>query len=174
MIMKNLARGSVIFSLVTLIGFLFYFQSTAIAEDTFSIANDSTRNVQLDQIQENNNQINTQQNNKEENIIEPILNNSINSSVLSEGRSFRATAYCLKGRTATGGSVRRGIVAADRRVLPLGTRIQISAGAYSGIYTVTDTGGAVKGRTIDIWVPSCSEANRFGRRTVLVSVVGKK
>jgi 3D (Asp-Asp-Asp) domain-containing protein len=172
--MKNLARGSVIFSLVTLIGFLFYFQSTAIAEDTFSIANDSTRNVQLDQIQENNNQINTQQNNKEENIIEPILNNSINSSVLSEGRSFRATAYCLKGRTATGGSVRRGIVAADRRVLPLGTRIQISAGAYSGIYTVTDTGGAVKGRTIDIWVPSCSEANRFGRRTVLVSVVGKK
>lgn len=172
--MKNLARGSVIFSMVALIGFLFYFQSTAIAEDTFSIANDSTRNVQLDQIQENNNQINTQQNNQQENIIEPILDNSINSSVLSEGRSFRATAYCLKGRTATGGSVRRGIVAADRRVLPLGTRIQISAGAYSGIYTVTDTGGAVKGRVLDIWMPSCAEANRFGRRNVLVSIVGKK
>jgi len=171
--MKNLARGSVIFSLVALIGFLFYFQSTAIAEDTFSIANDSTRNVQLDQTQENNNQINTQQNNQE-NIIEPILNNSINNPVLSEERSFRATAYCLKGRTATGGSVRRGIVAADRRVLPLGTRIQISAGNYSGIYTVADTGGAVRGRTIDIWVPSCSEANRFGRKTILVSVVGKK
>lgn len=172
--MKNLARGSVIFSMVALIGFLFYFQSTAIAEDTFSIANDSTRNVQLDQIQENNNQINTQQNNQQENIIEPILDNSINSSVLSEGRSFRATAYCLKGRTATGGSVRRGIVAADRRVLPLGTRIQVSAGSYSGIYTVADTGGAVKGRVLDIWMPSCAEANRFGRRNVLVSIVGKK
>ncbi len=173
--MKNLARGSVIFSLVALIGFMFYFQSTAIAEDTFSIANDSPRNIQLDQIQENNNQINTQQNNQQENTIEPILNNNINNNpVLSEGRSFRATAYCLKGRTASGGSVRRGIVAADRRVLPLGTRIQISAGAYSGTYTVTDTGGAVRGRTIDIWMPSCSEANRFGRRTILVSVLGKK
>jgi 3D (Asp-Asp-Asp) domain-containing protein len=162
MIMKNLARGSVIFSLV------------ALAEDTISIANDSTRNVQLASIQENNNQINQQENNQQENIIEPILNNSINNSVLSEGRSFRATAYCLKGRTATGGSVRRGIVAADRRVLPLGTRIQVSAGTYSGTYTVADTGGAVKGRVLDIWVPSCAEANRFGRRTVLVSVVGKK
>jgi 3D (Asp-Asp-Asp) domain-containing protein len=173
--MKNLARGSVIFSLVAMIGFLFYFQSTAIAEDnTFSIANDSTRNVQLASIQENNNQINTQETATEENITEPILNNSINTPVLSEGRSFRATAYCLKGRTATGGSVRRGIVAADRRVLPLGTRIQLSAGAYSGVYTVADTGGSVRGRTIDIWVPSCSEANRFGRRTVMVSVVGKK
>ena len=167
--MKNLARGSVIFSLVALIGFLFYFQSTAIAEDTFSIANDSTRNVQLDQIQEN-----IQSNNTEENIIEPILNNTINNPILSEARSFRATAYCLKGRTATGGGVRRGIVAADRRVLPLGTRIQISAGAYSGTYTVADTGGAVKGRILDIWMPSCAEANRFGRRTVMVSVLGRK
>jgi 3D (Asp-Asp-Asp) domain-containing protein len=173
--MKNLARGSVIFSLVALIGFMFYFQSTAIAEDTFSIANDSTRNVQLDQIQENNNQINTQQNNQQENIIEPILNNSNNNNaILSEGRAFRATAYCLKGRTATGGSVRRGIVAADRRVLPLGTRIQVSAGAYSGTYTVADTGSRVRGRILDIWMPSCSEANRFGRRTVMVNVVNKK
>lgn len=173
--MKNLARGSVIFSLVALIGFLFYFQSSAIAEDTRRIANDSPRNIQLEPVQENNNQINTQQNNKEETNTEPISNNSTkNNAVLSEGRSFRATAYCLKGKTASGGSVRRGIVAADRRVLPLGTRIKLSAGAYSGNYTVSDTGGAVKGRTIDIWMPSCAEANRFGRKTVLVSVVGKK
>lgn len=165
--MKNLARGSVIFSLVALIGFLFYFQSTAIAEGTFSIANDSKGNIQQEETQ-----LNT--NNTEENIIEPILNNTINTPILSEARSFRATAYCLKGRTATGGGVRRGIVAADRRVLPLGTRIQISAGAYSGTYTVADTGGSVRGRTIDIWVPSCSEANRFGRKTVMVSVMGRK
>jgi 3D (Asp-Asp-Asp) domain-containing protein len=174
MIMKNLARGSVIFGLVALIGFLFYFQSTAIADDTRRIANDSKGNIQLEEIQEeNNNKINTQQNNQE-NITESILKNNTNNSVLSEGRSFRATAYCLRGKTATGGSVRRGIVAADRRVLPLGTRIKLSAGTYSGAYTVTDTGGAVKGRKIDIWMPSCSEAKRFGSRTVLVSVLGRK
>ena len=91
-----------------------------------------------------------------------------------ESSSFRATAYCLKGRTAMGGSVRRGIVAADPRVLPLGSQIEIDSGSYSGTYTVADTGGSVKGRKLDIWVPSCSEANRFGRRTVMVNRVGKK
>jgi 3D (Asp-Asp-Asp) domain-containing protein len=87
--------------------------------------------------------------------------------------AFRATAYCLKGRTATGGGVRRGIVAADPRVLPLGSRIELNAGAYSGSYTVADTGGAIRGRILDIWVPSCAEASRFGRRTVTVMVMGR-
>jgi len=88
--------------------------------------------------------------------------------------AFRATAYCLKGRTATGGGVRRGIVAADPRVLPMGSRIQLEAGNYSGTYTVTDTGGAIRGRILDIWVPSCSEAGRFGRRTVYVTKMGAR
>jgi 3D (Asp-Asp-Asp) domain-containing protein len=168
--MKNLARGSVFFALAALIGFLFYFQPTVVAEGTFSIANDSPRNIQLEQIQQNT-QINQQLNNQTTE--STLVNLTYNNFNLSETKAFRATAYCLKGRTATGGSVRRGIVAADRRVLPLGTKIQISAGAYSGTYTVADTGGAVKGNTLDIWVPSCAEANRFGRRTVMVSVVGK-
>ncbi|HEY0428689.1 MAG TPA: 3D domain-containing protein [Pyrinomonadaceae bacterium] len=170
--MKNLARGSVFLSLVALIGFLFYFQSTVIAEGTFSIANDSKGNIQLEEIQQNN-QINQQNNQQNQTIESTLINLKYNNFTPFDGKSFRATAYCLKGRTATGGSVRRGIVAADRRVLPLGTRIQVSAGAYSGTYTVADTGGAVKGNVLDIWVPSCSEANRFGRRTVTVSILGK-
>jgi 3D (Asp-Asp-Asp) domain-containing protein len=69
--------------------------------------------------------------------------------------------------------VRRGIVAADPRVLPLGTRIYLNAGAYSGNYTVTDTGGVIKGNILDIWVPSCGEAVKFGRRSISVSVLGR-
>lgn len=169
--MKNLARGSVFFAILALIGFLFYFQPTVIAEDTFSIANDSQGNIQIEEFQQN-----TLENQQQTTLINNLTNYSENNnnSVFSEAKSFRATAYCLRGRTATGGSVRRGIVAADRRVLPLGTRIQISAGSYSGTYTVADTGGAVRGRILDIWVPSCAEAVRFGRRTVMVSVVGAK
>lgn len=168
--MKNLARGSVLFALTALIGFLFYFQPTVIAEGTFSIANDSPRNVQLEEIQ-----LNNQTNNLQNQTIEPtLINLKYNNFTPFEGKSFRATAYCLKGRTASGSGVRRGIVAADRRVLPLGTKIQISAGAYSGTYTVADTGGAVKGNILDIWMPSCAEANRFGRRNVTVSVLSKK
>ena len=85
------------------------------------------------------------------------------------GGSFTATAYCLKGRTALGHGVRRGIIAADPRILRLGSRINLGAGAYSGEYLVSDTGGAVKGNKIDIWMPSCAEARRFGRRTVSIS-----
>lgn len=86
--------------------------------------------------------------------------------------SFSATAYCLQGRTAMGHGVRRGIVAADPRVLRLGSKILINGGGYSGQYLVSDTGGGIKGRELDIWVPSCAEARRFGRRTVTVTLLG--
>lgn len=81
-------------------------------------------------------------------------------------RDFVATAYCLKGRTASGIQARPGIVAADPRVLPLGTVIHVSAGRYSGIYKVMDTGRLIRGRRIDIYVPSYKEAVSFGRRRV--------
>ena len=87
------------------------------------------------------------------------------------GGSFTATAYCLKGRTAMGNGVRRGVIAADPRILRLGSRINLGAGSYSGEYLVSDTGGAVKGRRIDIWMPSCAEARRFGRRTVTIDPI---
>ncbi|HJQ31780.1 MAG TPA: 3D domain-containing protein [Pyrinomonadaceae bacterium] len=85
--------------------------------------------------------------------------------------SYTATAYSLRGRTASGGAVRRGVIAADRRVLPIGTRVRLEAGTYSGEYVVADTGGAVRGRRIDIWVPNTSEAMRFGRRPVKLTVL---
>jgi 3D (Asp-Asp-Asp) domain-containing protein len=84
---------------------------------------------------------------------------------------FTATAYSLRGRTASGKPVRRGLIAADRRVLPIGTRVRLDAGSYSGEYVVADTGGAVRGRKIDIWMPSTGEAMRFGRRTVKLTVL---
>jgi len=67
-----------------------------------------------------------------------------------------------------GHGVRRGIIAADPRVLKLGSKITINAGPYSGTYLVSDTGGAIKGKKLDIWMPNCSEARRFGRRSVQV------
>ena len=84
-----------------------------------------------------------------------------------------ATAYCQHGRTKSGVQTHEGIVAADPRRLPLGTRIRIIAPGktYDGVYTVMDTGSGVKGREIDIFMPSCSRAKRFGRRTVNVSIV---
>jgi len=85
-----------------------------------------------------------------------------------------ATAYCQKGLTKNGHPVRRGVIAADPAVLPLGSIVRIEvavATRASGIYTVDDTGGAVKGHRIDIYMPSCARAKRFGRRATIVEVL---
>ena len=87
---------------------------------------------------------------------------------------FSATASSIEGRTASGTQTRRGIVAADPRVLPLGSRIRVhDAGEYDGEYVVHDTGPAIRGREIDIYMPSDTAAKRFGRRTVKVEVLSR-
>jgi 3D (Asp-Asp-Asp) domain-containing protein len=87
---------------------------------------------------------------------------------ISLGEPYTATAYCLQGRTASGIKVRKGIIAADPRIHPLGTKVTINAGTYSGTYLVADTGARIRGRRIDVWVSSHKEAMRFGKRTVYV------
>jgi 3D (Asp-Asp-Asp) domain-containing protein len=85
---------------------------------------------------------------------------------------FLATAHSVKGITAKGTLAHEGVVAADPAVLPLGSRIRVSrAGAYSGVYVVTDTGAKVEGRHIDIYLRNNAEAKRFGRKTVTVRVL---
>ena len=86
-------------------------------------------------------------------------------------QTYEATAYSLRGRTASGKPVSRGLIAADPSVLPLGTRVRVEAGSWSGEYLVADTGGAVKGRRIDIWTPTTREALQFGRRPVKLTVL---
>ena len=98
-------------------------------------------------------------------------------TVVVPATNYIATAYSLKGRTASGRPVSKGLIAADPRVLPLGSRVRLEAGNYSGEYLVADTGGMVKGRRIDIWTPTSREAMRFGKRTIKLTVLsygGKK
>jgi 3D (Asp-Asp-Asp) domain-containing protein len=91
--------------------------------------------------------------------------------LLGDPSVFNATAYSLYGLTRSGVYVRRGIIAADPRVIPLGSVVQISAGKYSGVYTVLDTGKVIKGKIVDLWMPSYREAINFGRRQVKVRVL---
>jgi 3D (Asp-Asp-Asp) domain-containing protein len=102
---------------------------------------------------------------------QPLLSGKSLSGAGGRAESYTATAYALQGRTASGAAVRRGLIAADHRMLPLGSRVRIDAGSYSGEYVVADRGGAVRGHTVDIWVPSTHEATRFGRRPVRLIVL---
>ena len=101
----------------------------------------------------------------------PMVPATKNAEPVLLAQTYTATAYSLHGRTASGRPVARGVIAADPRVLPLGTRVRIEAGEFSGEYVVADTGGAVKGRRVDIWTPTSREAMRFGRRAVKLTVL---
>lgn len=90
---------------------------------------------------------------------------------MGEPMTFHATAYALKGRTRAGTQVRRGVVAADPRVLPLGSVVQIKSGKYTGVYKVEDTGKVIKGNIVDVWVPDNREARQFGRRKIQLHVL---
>jgi 3D (Asp-Asp-Asp) domain-containing protein len=78
-----------------------------------------------------------------------------------------AVAYHLPGRTALGVPVRVGVVAVDPALIPLGTRLQIP-GYGPGL--AADVGVAIRGRIIDLWMPSTAKARQWGRRTVTITV----
>jgi 3D (Asp-Asp-Asp) domain-containing protein len=85
---------------------------------------------------------------------------------------FTATAYCTGRITASGVPVSRGVAAADPAVLPLGTVIRVTgAASYDGTYRVLDTGALVRRRHVDLYIPDCPAARRFGRRSVQVEVI---
>jgi len=86
---------------------------------------------------------------------------------------FTATAYCKGETTASGVGVRTGVAAADPALLPVGSvvRLETPNPRYSGVWTVMDTGPAVRGRTVDLYLWSCKEALVFGRRPVRLTVL---
>lgn len=77
-----------------------------------------------------------------------------------------ATAYCLTGRTATGMPAGPGVIAVDPGVIPLGSSVYVTG---YGNAIAADTGGAIVGNKIDVWLP-CGDAYAWGVRTVNVTI----
>ncbi|MHB1652491.1 MAG: 3D domain-containing protein [Desulfitobacteriaceae bacterium] len=91
--------------------------------------------------------------------------------VISFQRAYlmRATAYSEPGgTTAIGVPVQWGVVAVDPRVIRLGTKLYVDG---YGDATALDTGGAIKGNRIDLYMDSEDAASNWGVRTVIVYVL---
>ncbi|MEQ1604559.1 MAG: 3D domain-containing protein [Pyrinomonadaceae bacterium] len=163
--MKKLVRGGAVLLVLSMCVIFIY--ANVPAESTLAIANDSQTTIEntISDISETVLTESTDDTDKK--LVKTT--GSVKAAGMGASRgAFSATAYCLSGKTAMGHGVRRGLIAADPRVLKLGSKITIAAGPWSGTYLVSDTGGAIKGKKLDIWVPSCSEARKFGRRSVQV------
>jgi uncharacterized protein YabE (DUF348 family) len=87
--------------------------------------------------------------------------------------SCTATAYSNHSTTATGRNPVRNegglsTIAVDPSVVPLGSKVYVDGYGYA---IASDTGGAIKGNKIDVYLNSSSECDRWGRKSVNVLVV---
>lgn len=87
--------------------------------------------------------------------------------------AFTATAYCKGQTTSAGVAPRRGIIASDPAILPLGSVVEIDASddRMDGLYSVLDTGPKIRGRLVDVYLWSCHEALAFGRQPIELTVL---
>ncbi len=79
------------------------------------------------------------------------------------------TAYCLSGTMANGHRVHDGAIAVDPGLIRMGLVIDVP---YYGRGRAEDTGSAVKGHHIDVWMRSCARAIRWGTRRLTIRVHG--
>lgn len=82
---------------------------------------------------------------------------------------LECTAYTWTGnQTASGTWPAVGTAAVDPEVIPLGTKLYIEG---YGPAVALDTGGAVKGNIIDIYLPTEDQCWQWGRRQVEVRIL---
>ncbi|WCS69195.1 hypothetical protein Goe27_00790 [Bacillus phage vB_BsuM-Goe27] len=95
----------------------------------------------------------------------------------SQSLTVVATAYTANcagcsGITATGINLKANpnqkVIAVDPNVIPLGSRVYVEG---YGEAVAADTGGAIKGNRIDLFIPSQSQAVDYGKRTVKVDIL---
>jgi len=73
-----------------------------------------------------------------------------------------------KGITKSGTQVSRGTVSVDPRVIPLKTKLYIED---YGEAIALDTGEAIKGNKIDLYMETKKEAMEFGRKNLKVFIL---
>lgn len=110
-----------------------------------------------------------------------ILYRGIGGTVTSQGKTYnysyyidvKATRYNIVGNTATGLPTSESVMAVDPRVIPLGTKCVVKGSADYGYRIAADTGGAIKGNKIDLWIPDSSPlvSGGFGWRNARVYIL---
>ena len=102
----------------------------------------------------------------------PESNDSPNDGNLTTF-TMSATAYTGGGLTAIGIKPVRdpnglSTVSVDPSVIPLGSKVFVEGYGYA---IASDTGGAIKGNKMDLYMNTLEDCYAFGRRTVTVSIV---
>lgn len=112
-------------------------------------------------------------------IVTASVSRGASSSSEPNGKEFYVsatayTAYCngCSGITATGIDLRSNpnlkVIAVDPSVIALGSKVWVEGYGYA---VAGDTGGAIKGMKIDLFMPTTDQAFGFGRKQVRIKVL---
>ncbi|WP_342433293.1 LysM peptidoglycan-binding domain-containing protein [Neobacillus sp. FSL H8-0543] len=92
--------------------------------------------------------------------------------IIVEATAYTASCEGCSGITATGidllANPNQKVISVDPSVIPLGSKVYVEG---YGEAIAGDTGGAIKGNKIDVFIPSKQEAINFGRKQVKVTIL---
>ena len=81
-----------------------------------------------------------------------------------------ATAYTGYSTTSTGQKPVWGTIAVDPKIIPYGTKVYTPQ--FGRTFIANNTGGAIKGNKIDIFMNTKKECYNWGRRTIEIQILG--
>ncbi|SCH66765.1 MULTISPECIES: 3D domain-containing protein [unclassified Romboutsia] len=83
--------------------------------------------------------------------------------------TVKATAYAGDTITSTGTTPKWGTIAVDPNVIPYGTKVYIPE--FDMIFIAEDTGSAIKGNRIDIFMYTEDNCNQWGVRNIEIYII---
>ena len=95
--------------------------------------------------------------------------NSIKGYKVKKSLKVRAVAYSSGTHTALGTKLRYGVIAVDPKVIPYRTKVYIKE--LDRVFVAEDCGGGIKGKIIDIYMPSEAQCNRWGSRNITIQIL---
>jgi 3D (Asp-Asp-Asp) domain-containing protein len=86
--------------------------------------------------------------------------------------AYTASCKGCSGVTSTGINLKKNpglkVIAVDPSVIKIGTKVYVEGYGYA---IAGDTGGAIRGNKIDVFIPNKSDALKWGRKTVKIKIL---
>ncbi|CRK81269.1 3D domain-containing protein [Neobacillus massiliamazoniensis] len=99
-------------------------------------------------------------------------NNTSGKEITVKATAYTASCKGCSGITKTGINIKDNpnekVIAVDPSVIPLGSKVYVEG---VGEATAADTGGAIKGNRIDVFIPSEQDAMNFGVKQLKVKIL---
>ncbi|MBS4189882.1 LysM peptidoglycan-binding domain-containing protein [Bacillus sp. FJAT-49705] len=102
----------------------------------------------------------------------PSTSNTGSKEITMEATAYTASCEGCSGITATGINLKANpnakVISVDPTIIPLGSKVYVEG---YGEAIAGDTGGAIKGNRIDVFIPSQQDAINFGVKQLKVTIL---